>query len=159
MACYPTADGLITLGASSLQQQRDFWNAVARPDMIKESNADRLRAHDEEAKVIREILATKPAAEWERYLQENHIPAGRVRTLDEALSDPQLESRNVIHQHEGGVTPNQRLTVPVAAFRFEHGGPQVDALPREVGSDTDDILMSLGFTESDIAAMRKAHAI
>ena len=43
-------------------------------------------------------MLTRTAAEWEVYLQERHVPAARVRTMGEALADPQIASRGVLHR-------------------------------------------------------------
>ena len=47
-------------------------------------------------------MLTRTAAEWEEYLQARHVPASRVRTMGEAVADPQLASRGVLHRFEGG---------------------------------------------------------
>src|SRR6202045_907082 len=97
-SAYPTKSGLLMLGASNLRQQRRLWTALHRPDMIKRSNEEREQDHDREAAVLAEILQTRTAEEWEEFLQARHIPAGRVRSMGEALKDPQLSDRRVIHR-------------------------------------------------------------
>ena len=37
-------------------------------------------------------MLTRTADEWEEFLQARHVPAARVRTMGEALADPQLAS-------------------------------------------------------------------
>ena len=74
-------------------------------------------------------MLTRSAAEWEEWLQERHIPASRVRTMGEALADPQLASRGVLHRHDNAPGIEGSFTVPVAAFKFAHDGPRVDRPP------------------------------
>ena len=51
------------------------------------------------------------------------------------------------------------FTVPVAAFKFAHGGPKVDRPPPMFGQHNDEILQELGYTESDIAGFKAAKTI
>ena len=99
-SAYATKNGMLMLGASNLRQQRRLWTVLHRPDMIKRSNEEREQDHDREAAVLTEILQTRTAEEWEEFLQARHIPAGRVRSMGEALKDPQLSDRRVIHRHD-----------------------------------------------------------
>jgi len=46
------------------------------------------------------------------------------------------------------------VTVPVAAFRYAHGGPRADSPPPEMGADTDAVLSEAGYGADEIAALR-----
>ena len=76
------------LGASNLRQQRRLWTLLERPDMIKKTNEERDADREREAAMLREIMRTRTADEWEVFLQANHVPAARVRTMGEAVADP-----------------------------------------------------------------------
>ena len=87
------------LGASNLRQQRRLWTVLGRPDMIKTTNDERDADHEREIAVLEEIMLTRTADEWEEFLQARHVPAARVRTMGEAIADPQIASRGIIHRH------------------------------------------------------------
>ena len=88
------------LGASNLRQQKRLWAALGRPELAKANNeAAPGRPRREEA-VLNEIMLTRTADEWEAYLQSQHVPAARVRRMEEALADPHLASRGVVHRFE-----------------------------------------------------------
>lgn len=156
---YPTADGMLMLGASNLRQQKRLWTVLERPDLIKRSNDERDADHDREEAALAEIMLTRAAAEWEVYLQQRHIPASRVRTMGEALQDPQLASRGLLHQADSAPGIEGSFTVPVAAFKFAHDGPRVDRPPPMFGQHNDEVLGELGYTASDIAGFRSAKII
>src|SRR5215475_14046150 len=99
---FAAKDGIVMLGASNLRQQRRLWTVLGRPDMIKRTNDERAADHDREISVLEEIMRTRTADEWEKFLQARHVPAARVRTLGEAVADPQLASRGIIHRHADG---------------------------------------------------------
>ena len=144
------------IAASNLRQQRRLWTALGRPEMIKRNNGQRLDAHAEEAAALAEIIATRTADEWEDVLQASRVPAGRIRRMEEALADPQITTRAVVHRHDPAPGLDGPLTVPVAAFRLRHGGPSVETAPRQVGADTEAVLREIGYTEQDIAGLRAA---
>jgi crotonobetainyl-CoA:carnitine CoA-transferase CaiB-like acyl-CoA transferase len=127
--------------------------------MIKRTNDERAADHEREVAVLSEIMLTRGAAEWEEWLQARHVPASRVRTMGEALADPQIASRGVLHQHERAPGIEGPFTVPVAAFKFAHGGPQVDRPPPMFGQHNAEVLGELGYTAADIAGFKAAGAI
>ena len=142
-SAYETKDGLVMLGASNLRQQRRLWTLLERPDMIKKTNDERDADHDREVTVLTEIMRTRSAAEWEEFLQARHVPAARVRTMGEAVADPQIASRGIIHRHTNVPGIEGGFGVPLAAFTFAHGGPQIDSPPPMLGQHTDEILAEL----------------
>ena len=158
-SAYPTKDGVVMLGASNLRQQKRLWAALGRPEMAKATNEERIAGRAGEDAVLREVMLTRSADEWEAFLQSHHVPAGRIRRMDEALADPQLAARGLTHRFEGTDGVDGAFTVPVAAFGFAHGGPRIDAAPRELGADTDAILAELGYDDAARAALRGSRAV
>ncbi|MDQ8727910.1 CaiB/BaiF CoA-transferase family protein [Bradyrhizobium sp. LHD-71] len=152
--CYQTRDGLLMLGASNLRQQKRLWTLLGRPDMAKANNDQRHDDKANEMSVLAELLRHKTADEWEAHLQANHVPAARVRTLPEALSDPQIASREFLHQHRNVDGVDGGFTVPVAAFKLAHGTSKVTSAPRALGADTDAVLKEIGYDSASIARLR-----
>jgi crotonobetainyl-CoA:carnitine CoA-transferase CaiB-like acyl-CoA transferase len=145
-SAYETKEGLVMLGASNLRQQRRLWTLLERPDMIKKTNEERDAERDREAAVLAEIMKTRTAGEWEEFLQANHVPAARVRSMGEAVADPQLKSRGIIHRHAGAQGVEGGFGVPLAAFTFAHDGPHIDTPPPALGQHNDEIFKELGVT-------------
>jgi crotonobetainyl-CoA:carnitine CoA-transferase CaiB-like acyl-CoA transferase len=148
---YATKDGLVMLGASNLRQQRRLWTVLGRPDMIKRSNDAREEDHDREVAVLEEIMRTRTADVWEEFLLARDVPAARVRTMAEAIADPQIATRGIMHRHDKAPGIDGGFGVPVAAFTFAHGGPRIDAPPPLLGQHNEEILAELG-----IGRQRKA---
>jgi len=147
-SAYQAKGGLIMLGASNLRQQRRLWTLLERPDMIKKTNEEREADREREAGVLREIMLTRSADEWEKFLQARHVSAARVRTMGEAVADPQLKSRGIIHRYPAGNGFDGAFGVPLAAFTFAHDGPRIDAPPPALGQHNAEIFKELGVSRN-----------
>jgi len=158
-SAYDAKAGMVMIGASNIRQQARFWRAVERPDMIKTDNEARVDDREREATVIADIIKTKTADEWEGYFQARHVPAARVRTLAEAVADPHFTERRVFHKFDGVPGIDGPVGVPLAAFKFAHGGPSIEHAPHAMGEDTDAVLGELGYDAAAIAGLRQAKAI
>jgi crotonobetainyl-CoA:carnitine CoA-transferase CaiB-like acyl-CoA transferase len=148
---FQTKDGLVMLGASNLRQQARLWKLLGRPEMAKKTNDERDADHRREIAVLEEIMLTRTADEWEEFLQARHVPAARVRTMGEAIADPQLQSRGIIHRHVEGQGMAGGFGVPLAAFTFAHGGPRIDTPPPTLGQHNDELLAELGLGRKERA--------
>jgi crotonobetainyl-CoA:carnitine CoA-transferase CaiB-like acyl-CoA transferase len=49
--------------------------------------------------------------------------------------------------------------VPLAAFKFAHGGPSIEEPPHAMGQDTESVLGELGYGSAEIARLRQARVI
>jgi crotonobetainyl-CoA:carnitine CoA-transferase CaiB-like acyl-CoA transferase len=159
-SAFPTRDGLVQLAASNARQHRRFYEAIGDPDEAKRSSLEeRYERHAEKLAAVAEKMKEKTADEWETYLQSRHVPATRVRELREALADPHLQTRGVLHRHEAVPGVDKPVTVPLAAFKFAHDGPSIERPPARVGEHTDEVLGAVGYTAEQIAALRRSGAI
>ena len=117
----------------------------AAPRWSKKNNDERDADHDREMTVLAEIMLTRTADEWEEFLQARHVPACRVRTMGEALADPQIATRGIVHRHEGATGVDGGFGVPLAAFKFAHGGPSIETPPPALGEHNEEIFAELGY--------------
>ena len=119
--------------------------------MIKRTNDERDQDHEREIAVLEEIMRTRTADEWEKFLQARHVPAARVRTMGEAIADPQIASRGIIHRHDKATGIDGGFGVPLAAFTFAHGGPRIDTSPPTIGQHNEEILRELGLAPATVS--------
>ena len=140
---YDTADGMIMIGAYTVKQYADLMRTLGQDqvarDVLDGKKADLPERWDRDAALLEKMLKTKTANEWEQILNAYHVPAARVRTLDEALTHSQFKSRTVLQEIDGLTGAR-----PTAAFMFDQGGPSVTGPPPRTAEHTREILLELG---------------
>jgi crotonobetainyl-CoA:carnitine CoA-transferase CaiB-like acyl-CoA transferase len=146
---YPTRDGLLMITSGNHRQQRRLWTVLGHPELAEGLHTDE---HDA---ILRPLLLTRTADEWEEFFQANHVPASRVRSMPEAVADSQLEHRTILHRFTPEADRVLPVAVPTSPFIYAHGGgPAVDFPPPVLGADTDRVLHDFGLADAEIAALR-----
>ena len=157
---YMAEDNMLLLGASNHRQHSRFWELVGQPERANKSDSYRRQHRASEAEALRKLIPTKTAQEWEDFLQDNHIPAARQRSVEEAISDPQVKHRNIFHCYkDGSQEVDGEYTVPVAAFKYAKEGPRVDSPPPSFGQHNTEILRELGYSSDEIGELKKSNII
>ncbi|MCB1356894.1 MAG: CoA transferase [Maritimibacter sp.] len=156
---YQASDVPMMVSASNLKQQARLWRLLGREDMIKQDNNQRLDSHAEETAALSTAFRTRPAAEWEEVLHAEGIPCARIRRLDEALSDPQVQARPVLHRFGGNAGTVEGMTTTLAGFRMQEHGPSLEQPPQRLGAQTAKVLSELGYSPSEIDGLRAAGVI
>ena len=96
-------------------------------------------------------MTTRPAAEW--LAEMRHLPAGGVRTIDQALQSPEvLERQMVRHIPEG----DGEIAVLGTPFKFHDSDAAEFRPPPRLGQHTDEVLTSvLAMTPTEIEQLRR----
>jgi alpha-methylacyl-CoA racemase len=106
---------------------------------------------------LKQTFLTKTRDEWFELLIKNDIPVGKVYSLDEALSDPQVLHRNMVIELEHP-TFGKIKQVGIAPKLSSTPG-KVRTFSPLVGEHTDEVLRALGYTLEQIQALRREGAI
>ena len=161
---YDTQQGLLAIATNEEHQEIRLMRDLAQETLIGDprfaSDASRRKYQMELRAQIQHRLRSKSADLWEAELNQEGVPAARVRTIPEAMSEAQFAERGFMHLFSATETGvGKPIHVPLAPFRFEHSGPTAHTPPKPVGADTDAILGELGYDAQGIAALRLANAI
>jgi crotonobetainyl-CoA:carnitine CoA-transferase CaiB-like acyl-CoA transferase len=153
---FETAAGTLMIGAFTNRQMSNLMRAVG-DDVAADEIAVCPRAQiggrqARDVAALTRVLQTKTADEWEVILNDHHVPAARVRRLDQALAEEHSLSRGVL-QHAADGQNSTRL--PVAAFSYDHGTPQLDHPPHAHGQDSRDILAAIGVENAEFEALKQ----
>ena len=134
--------------------------SARRPKPSARSLDERYARYDEKQSMIAAKMKEKTAQEWEDYFQSKHVPATRVRELQETLQDPQLKHRGVLHRHENVPGVGKPVTVPLQRVQVR-ARRRVDRAPAAAARASTPTRCSRrpATARTEIAAMRKSGAI
>lgn len=159
LACYRvyrTGDGLeLAVGALEPKFFRRFCELLERPEL-----ADRQLDPAAQPALIAEldaIFATRPRAAWLDLLEHAEVCVAPVRTMPEALGDPQLRARQLIRRLDLPAGPVPVAASPIRVVDAPGAAPEDAAAtvpPPGLGADTDAVLATAGFDAAAIAELR-----
>jgi crotonobetainyl-CoA:carnitine CoA-transferase CaiB-like acyl-CoA transferase len=146
IAIAPSNDGvyakfLQVLGLAALAEHPDF-----RTNELRVKNRSAINA------LINERIRQAPKAYWIETLNAAGVPCGVVMNLAEAFADPQVVSQEMVLRipHPGhGVV--QMTGFPM---KFTTAPCTVRSPAPELGADTDSVLRTLGYSDTEIATLR-----
>ena len=150
---YRTADGgYFSIAAIEPWFWENLCTAIGREDLIPHQSAgDEKRA--EIARTLEQVFLTKTKDEWFEILREANISVGTVNDLDEAMSDPQIQSRGMIVQLDSPDVPEGFVRQPGVPFRLSETPGSVRHLGSVTGQHTDEVLASLGYGPDAISRL------
>jgi crotonobetainyl-CoA:carnitine CoA-transferase CaiB-like acyl-CoA transferase len=159
---FATADGEFVLSVGNDDQFQRLADVLQRSDLAADprftTNAERVRNYDALRTELTRALAARRRQDVLTALTAAGVPCGAVRSVTEALADPQLGARDMIvpleHVTEGRVrvlgTPLKLSTTPAS----------IRTPPPTLGQHTWAILKSdVGLEDEEIASLRAAGAI
>jgi alpha-methylacyl-CoA racemase len=149
---YQTKDGKwLAVGAI---EKRFYEEFIARVGL---NLASLPKQHDRAAwpelrRRFAETIAAKTRDEWEAIFAGSDACVAPVLALAEVSSHPHNAARGTFVTRDG-------VLQPAPAPRFSRTVPQMGTPPRPVGADTDAVLSSNGFSDTEIAELTKAGVV
>ncbi len=120
---FQTKDGIVMIGASNVRQQKRLWPLLGHPEMAKNEQRRARRRPRARSRCSRRSCWRRTADEWETFLQANHVPACRVRTHGRGGRRPaDRDARHFCTSTTARPEVEGGFSVPLAAFKFAHGG-------------------------------------
>ena len=139
--CFETRDGgLIMLAANNERQFKDLCrvlghggagcrHSVEQPDGPCRKSGNAARGVDGR-------ILDKSAQDWEVMLDQAGVPASRVRTLKEVMSEGQPEARSLLGELKVG-DAQIATRLPAIGFRLNGDSLLPERPPRKVGEDNE----------------------
>lgn len=150
---YPTSDDkIVMVGAPHSKHWPRFCKAIDREDLIDDdrfrSNRDRVEHREELNDILDDVFKKKTRREWIETFQDQRLPVGPVRTIEEALTS-EVTARNgvrsTVEHPEYGSVSTLNLPVKIDEERQEFTSP-----PPQVGEDSREVLLEMGLSEAEI---------
>ena len=140
------------LGVGSDNVWQSFCKLVERDDLANDprfmENAKRVQNYESLIPTIREIIKTRSVDEWLPLLRDAGVPAGRINTIDQALSDQHLIERGIIVELEHpalGLLKSIATPVHLSDTPLVYHRP-----PPYLGEHTNEVLAELDYDNSQI---------
>ena len=158
---FATSDGHINIAAAGNDIYRRLCRALGRDDLAThpDFNTDTNRSKNRKAlnAEIETVTRTKTSADWIENLNAASVPCGPIYTMDQVFADPQVQhlgmARQVTHPTKGQVgLVGQAISMSRSKWEVRNTTP-------EQGEHTKEILQSLGYDDSAIAALREKKVV
>jgi crotonobetainyl-CoA:carnitine CoA-transferase CaiB-like acyl-CoA transferase len=101
---------------------------------------------------MEDVLKTDTKENWAQKFR--HLPAGPIRTMKEALDEPEVKRRGMLKTYK-----HRRVgEVPIIGSNYRFSDTPVDDTrpPPSLGEHTDEVLRGIaGLKEAEVAALRE----
>jgi crotonobetainyl-CoA:carnitine CoA-transferase CaiB-like acyl-CoA transferase len=161
---YVCKDGKpVAVSLLEARQWKQFCDVIGRTDMIfaDEGPDSRLSDHGERSALfratIRDFCAAMDRAPLLALMEAHQIPIAPVNTPDEALAEPVVAARGLVGYTDDPVEGR----IPHLVSPYARAGlttAQRAAAPG-LGEHSDTVLRDLGYSEKDIASLRKSGVV
>lgn len=140
---------------------RELCDAIGKPEMADDprfnSRENRLANKEELYDILEGEFFKKTGEEWLELL-DKRIPIGPINTVDKALSDPQVLSRNMVTEVE--YENEAKLKILGNPIKMSEIDQEVFTAPPRLGEDTEDVLKRfLRYSTQEIEDLRSQKII
>ena len=158
---YETKDGkYITIGCIEPHFWVNLCRLLGKEDYISYDFASEHmfekpedKKWDEVSSFLKQAFLTKNRDEWFELLCQNDVPAGKVYTIDEVFTDPQVLHRQMVIEVEH---PELGKVKQVGiAPKLSSTPGTVRSLSPLLGEHTDEVLQGLGYNHNEVEKLRQ----
>ncbi|MBI4216408.1 MAG: CoA transferase [Chloroflexi bacterium] len=150
---------------SCLQPDRywaGFSKAVGREEWIGDPRyQERMARQQHSAELITaldKIFPTKPREEWLEILRANAVVCGPLNYLEDLPNDPQMTDNGFIVDFDHAAI-GRTIKIPGIPIQLSKTPGKVRGPAPEFGENTEEILLSLGYTWDDLGQLREGKVI
>jgi crotonobetainyl-CoA:carnitine CoA-transferase CaiB-like acyl-CoA transferase len=144
---FRTADGLLNIAANKQEQFVALCRLIGVPELAQDPRfAEReVRKLNRKALtvLIEAALVAEPASIWEERMNRAGIPAGRVLTIPQVLTEPQVMERKLTTRFETVPGVEGPLTVVRGGVLVDGEAPSPAVPPPTLGQHMDELFSSL----------------
>ncbi|MGI9305179.1 MAG: CaiB/BaiF CoA transferase family protein [Gammaproteobacteria bacterium] len=158
---YETSDGHICVATVTDAQWKSFAHAVGHAEWLSDprfsDSAAREQHRNDRLALMQEVLKTGTTQEWVERLEQADVPCSKTYTRREVVRHPHVvenESLETYEHRDSGALRQARH-----APRFDVTPVSTERGPPLLGEHTDEVLDEAGYTDEEVAALRRAGII
>ena len=160
---FHTGDGLINIAANKQEQFEALCRVVGLEEIITDKRfrdrQARLDNRSQLSSILEEALALKSAVEWQALFNDAGVPVGEVLGVADVLRHPQIADRGMVEKFVNAPGVGKDIHIACTGVKIDGKAPVTDTPPPTLGQDTKTILVELGYSNTEIARLRKEKAI
>jgi len=159
---FEASDGHVVIGVGSETLWRSFYEVIGRRDLAADprfdTNARRVSNYEALRSALSPVLRARTVEDWLAALGAAGIPCGRVRSVAEALANPQVAARGLLldvdHPRAGR---GRYVGSPIGLDGAGRGSRRPPPL---LGQHTDEVLGEwLGLSPEQVAELRRGGVV
>jgi crotonobetainyl-CoA:carnitine CoA-transferase CaiB-like acyl-CoA transferase len=157
---FDTSNGKIYMAVANQKLFTDTCKALGHPEWASDPRfaalADRVANKPELTRLMEDVLKTDTKENWAHKLR--HLPAGPIRTMKEALDEPEVKRRGMLKTYQHSTAGE----VPLIGSNYHFSDTPVDDTrpPPALGEHTDRVLGEVaGLSAAELAALREKKVV
>ena len=154
-------DGYVNIAVGNNALFERFCRALGLENLLEDErfadNTKRVKHRETLAPLLQRRIGELSKQEIVRRLREVNVPVGPIYTLAEVFDDP--AARHLELQREIDHPTAGKIKVTGFPLRLSDTQPAIRRPPPLLGEHTDEVLADLGYTATEIAALREDGAI
>jgi crotonobetainyl-CoA:carnitine CoA-transferase CaiB-like acyl-CoA transferase len=146
----------VVIGGNGDSIYKRLMTAIDREDLANdpglESNPGRVAQQQLIDAAIGGWTSAHSSSEVIATLEQVDVPVGPIYSIADAFADPHYQARGMFEEVD---TPNGKLKIPAILPKLSATPGQTTWAGGEVGSHTDEVLQTAGFSAEEISSLRK----
>ena len=158
---FKARDQHITIGVGNDRQFRSLCEALDRPDIADDNrfvtNPMRVEHREELIELLQSVFETRDADAWLEACYQAGIPSGKINSVDQVFSHPQVLARDMlveIEHPEAGM-----LKMAGIPYELSETPASIRLAPPTLGQHTDEVLRELGRSDDDIRTLHESGVV
>ena len=155
---FETLDGHIQILALKTSQVLSFLTVLGCESMLDQpayaTPKARMAHYDEVSDILSEKLSKDTTVNWIARLVAANVPCSDIRRIEDVVADEQFEHRKTFVDIPSPLQEGKTIRLVRAGYQTNVDGPEGIKPPPRLGEHTDELLTEIGYSLSDIEALR-----